>query len=173
MAGLMLAGILSDTLLFKSPTTTIDDKFAVFNLADIAKIDYVGFAKKMFEAGSSLVGKTTEEIIFGDFKNFNIDNKKIGVSQLSTTNASDILNNIADYVDTLEYIARTNEYDILAFFVTDIIEEGSYLLYSEASRDVLQQSFEVDDLKQGYYFDGIISRKKQIIPKIVDTLEKK
>lgn len=173
MASLMLAGILSDTLLFKSPTTTYDDKIAVISLAEIAHIDYVDFAKKMFEAGSSLIGKTTEEVIFGDFKNFNIDNKKIGVSQISTTNASDILNNIDDYVETIEYISKTNEYDILAFFVTDIIEEGSYLLYSDESKDILEQSFEVSDLKQGYYFPGIISRKKQIIPRIVDAIEKK
>ena len=173
MASLMLAGIISDTLLFKSPTTTYDDKIAVFNLAEIAHINYVEFAKKMFEAGSSLVGKTMEEIIFGDFKNFNVDNKKIGISQLSTTNATEIINNLDDYVNTIEKISKTNDYDILAFFVTDIIKEGSYILYSLNSKEILELSFEINNLSQGQYLPEIISRKKQIIPKIVDILEKK
>lgn len=173
IAGLMMSGILSDTLLFKSPTTTDDDREAVEYLSKKANINYIDFAKGMFEAGCSLAGKTIEEIIFGDFKNFTIENKKIGVSQLSTTNANEILNNINEYVETIENISKINEYYVLAFFVTDIIDEGSYILYSNNSEEILKESFNLDTLKEGQYFPGIISRKKQIIPNIMEVIEKK
>lgn len=173
IAGLMLSGIISDTLLFKSPTTTNIDIEAANYLSNIAKINMNDFAKKMFEAGCSLVGKTIEEIIFGDFKNFTIDNKKVGVSQLSTTNAHEVLNNINEYIQVIDNIAKTNDYYILAFFITDIIKEGSYIIYSNNSEEILKQSFNLESLKEGYYFPHIISRKKQIIPNIMDTIEKK
>ena len=156
IAGLMIAGIISDTLLFKSPTTTFDDMNAVENLAK--------FANKMFEAGSSVEGKSIEEIIFGDFKNFNIDNKKIGISQLLTTNAKEIINNLNEYTDSINNLAKINDYDVLALFVTDIINEGSYVIYSTNSTDILENSFNLNNLKEGIYLDNIVSRKKQIIP---------
>lgn len=173
IAGIMLAGILSDTLLFKSPTTTEDDKKAVKELAKKANVDYVEFATKMFEAGCSLSGRTVEEIIFGDFKNFKIDNKKVGISQLSTTNANEILKNMDTYLETIEEISKINEYDVLAFFVTDIFKDGSYILFSEKSKNILEQSFDIENIEEGHYFPGLISRKKQIIPKIMDAIEKK
>lgn len=173
IAGLMLSGIISDTLLFKSPTTTFDDINAVENLAKIAKLNYAEYATKMFEAGSSIAGKSVEEIIFGDFKNFNIENKKIGVSQISTTNAKEILNNIDEYEKTIDNIASINDYYVLALFVTDIINEGSYVIYSNNAKEILKESFNIDEIKQGYYLDNIVSRKKQIIPNIMDYIEKK
>src|SRR5574344_39121 len=173
IAGLMIAGIISDTLLFKSPTTTNDDIEAVNALAKIADIDYKKFAKGMFDAGSSLTGKTIEEIIFGDFKNFNIENKKVGISQLSTTNAKEVLNKLDDYVKVINNLAKINEYYILTFFITDIIDEGSYIIYSNSSKEILEQSFNISNLDEGMYLKDIISRKKQIIPSIIDVIEKK
>ena len=173
IAGLMLSGIISDTLLFKSPTTTFDDINAVENLSKIANINYAEYATHMFEAGSSIAGKSVEEVIFGDFKNFNIDNKKIGVSQVSTTNAKEILNNLDEYEKTIDNIAKINEYHVLALFVTDIINEGSYIIYSNNAKEILKESFNIEEIKQGYYLDNIVSRKKQIIPNIMEYLEKK
>lgn len=173
IAAIMTAGIISDTLLFKSPTTTEEDKTAIYELSKIADIDYEKFAEKMFEAGSSLEGKTPSEIIFGDFKNFNIENKKIGISQFLTTNAKEIINNMNEYVKTINELAKVNEYDVLGLFVTDIINEGSYIIYSDNSKDILEKSFNISPLKEGYYIEKIVSRKKQIIPNIMEYLEKK
>ncbi|MBR1376477.1 MAG: putative manganese-dependent inorganic diphosphatase [Bacilli bacterium] len=173
IAGIMLAGIISDTLLFKSPTTTFDDIKAVESLAEICDIDYKEFASKMFEAGSALAGKSIEEIIFGDFKNFNVDNKKVGISQVTTTNAKEVLNNIVEYEKTIDNLAKINDYYVLALFVTDIINEGSYIIYSNNSKEIIEQSFNISNLKQGYYVENVVSRKKQIIPNIVEYIEKK
>lgn len=172
IAGIMLAGIISDTLLFKSPTTTFDDINTVEKLADIAKIDYKDFATKMFEHGSSIEGKTVEEIIFGDFKNFNIENKKIGVSQFFTTNANSILNNIDEYTNAINNLAKSNEYHVLALFITDIIKEGSYVIFNDGAKELIKESFGLQELKQGDYIENILSRKKQIIPNIMEHMEK-
>ena len=136
-------------------------------------INYEEYATKMFEAGSSLKGKTVEEVIFGDFKNFNIDNKKIGISQVLTTNAKEVLENIDEYSKSITNLATINEYNVLALFVTDIIKEGSYIIYSTNSKEILEESFTIDNLTQGYYVEDIVSRKKQIIPNIMGYLEKK
>ena len=173
IAGIMLAGIISDTLMFKSPTTTFEDIKAVERLSEIANIDYKEFANKMFEEGNSIEGLTPEEVIFGDFKNFNIDNKKIGISQVFTTGADKIIEEIEEYTNTLNKLAKINEYHILALFITDIIREGSYIIYNDSAKDILMQCFNTSDLKQGYYLDNILSRKKQIIPNIVEYIEKK
>ena len=93
IAGIMLSGILSDTLIFKSPTATEYDKIAVKNLAQIANVNYETYGLEMLKAGSSLEGKTVEEILYTDFKNFNVNNKKIAVCQIFTVNPDPIINN--------------------------------------------------------------------------------
>ena len=173
IAGIMLSGIISDTLLFKSPTTTFDDINAVEKLANIAKIDYKEYATEMFKAGSSLEGKTIEEIIFGDFKKFNIENKKIGISQVTSTNPNEILNNLEEYVENINRLAKINEYDVLALFVTDIIKEGSYIIFSDNSKEILKESYNIKNISQGYYMENMVSRKKQMIPSIMEYIEKK
>lgn len=172
MAGLMLSGILSDTLMFVSPTTTELDKKVGVELTTIAQLDYKNFAMEMFKAGSLLKGKTEEEIFYTDFKNFTIDDKKVGVSQISTVNIDDIITNSEKYIELINRIAENNNYYILALFVTDIIKNGSYIFFNNNSKDFLNNCFG-DNLNQGTYLDNIISRKKQIIPTIMDELDKK
>ncbi len=127
----------------------------------------------MFKAGSSLEGKTIEEIIFGDFKKFNIENKKIGISQVTSTNPNEILNNLEEYVENINRLAKINEYDVLALFVTDIIKEGSYIIFSDNSKEILRESYNLKNISQGYYMENMVSRKKQMIPSIMEYIEKK
>lgn len=169
IAGLMLSGIISDTLLFASPTTTEIDKITVTELAKIAKIDYQKYAMEMFKAGSSLKDKTEDEIYYTDFKNFSIDNKKIGVSQVSTINVDDIIDNANKYITLMNNLSKNNEYYIATLFVTDILNNGSYIFYNENAYDILENCFG-SDLKQGKFLPGIISRKKQIIPVIMEKI---
>lgn len=173
IAGLMLSGIISDTLLFRSPTTTETDKESVYELAKIANIDYNKYGMEMLKAGASFKGKTKEEILYMDFKNFTIDNKKIGVGQVLTLNIEEIEKEKEEYVKLINNIAKNNDYYILALFATDIIKKGSYIYFNDSAKDLLDNSFNYTNLEQGSYLKNIISRKKQIIPYIMDTIEKK
>lgn len=173
IAGLMLSGIISDTLLFKSPTTTQIDIDTAHKLANIAELDIESYGLQMLKAGSSLKGKTKEEILYTDFKNFTIDDKKIGIGQITTFNIDEILKDKEAYISLINDIAKNNDYYIVALFATDIIKNGSYMLYNESATDILDNCFEIQNIYQGYYLDGCVSRKKQIIPKIMNTLEKK
>lgn len=171
IAGLMMSGVISDTLLFASPTTTETDKMVVEELSKIIGIDYREYAMEMFKAGSTLEGKTEEEIFYTDFKNFSIEGRKVGVSQISTVSADSILNNAEKYIKLINDLAKNSEYDIVALFVTDILKNGSYIFYNDNSCDILDECFG-HDLVQGKYLDGIVSRKKQVIPAIMERLEK-
>lgn len=172
MAGAMLSGILSDTLLLKSPTTTSLDKEAVMELEKIADVNYQIYGFDMFKAGSSLEGMTKENIIFQDFKKFNYDNQNIGVGQVFTTDVDYILNEKEQYIDILNNICNEQEYNIVTLFITDIINNGSYILYNDNAHDIIQESYKLDRLKQGHYLKNVVSRKKQMIPPILETLEK-
>jgi len=173
IAGLMLSGIISDTLLFRSPTTTEIDKIVVKELAKIANIDYEEYGMKMLKAGSSLKGKTKEDVLFTDFKNFTIDGKKIGIGQITTFDISVIENEKQEYIDEINKVAKNNDYYLVALFVTDIMKNGSYIYYNDDEKDIFEMSFDIDNIYQGYYIDNCVSRKKQIIPNIINTIEKK
>lgn len=173
MAGLMLSGLISDTLLFASPTTTEKDKEIGLELAKIADVDMNDYAMQMFKAGSILKGKNHEEILYTDFKTFTINNKKVGVSQISTVNTEEFEESSKTYVELIEKIAKNNDYYILLLLVTDILNNGSYVYYNESAEDILNNCLKVEHLKQGYYLNGIISRKKQVIPHIMEVIGKK
>ena len=172
IAGLMMSGIISDTLLFRSPTTTELDISTVKELSKICDVDYEKYGINMIKAGSSLKGKTKEEIIFSDFKHFTIDNKKVGIGQVTTMNAEEFLNNKEEYIDILNKSAMENDYYIVALFVTDILKNGSYILYNSSSENILDNIFNIENIYQGYFLKKCISRKKQIIPFIMNYLEK-
>lgn len=173
IAGAMISGIISDTLLLKSPTTTKFDVEAVLELEKIAGIDYKKYGMELFKAGSSLSGKTKEEIIYEDFKKFNVDDINIGIGQVFTTDIDYIMNEKEEYIKILDNLSVNNGYNLLALFITDIINNGSYILYNTSSEELLKNSFDIENLTQGYYFKDIVSRKKQIIPVILDNLEKR
>lgn len=173
IAGVMLSGIISDTLLFRSPTTTSKDKEAVFDLADIAGIDYEKYGMEMLKAGSSLKNKTKEEILYYDFKNFNVNNKKIGIGQILTMTPNDVLDELDEYVSLVNEVAEHNDNLIIALFVTDILNNGSYIIYNKSAQEILSICFDRDDLCEGMFLKDYISRKKQIIPNIIDVLEKR
>lgn len=172
IAGLMLSGILSDTLIFKSPTTTLLDREAVYDLEKIAKVDASKYGIEMLKSGSSLKGKTLEEIIYTDFKNFNVNNKKIAVCQIFTAEPETVKIDKQKYIDILNNIAKHNEYYIVCFLVTDIINNGSYFYFNDSAKNILDNCFGTEEFYQGYYMDGCVSRKKQVIPPIISFIEK-
>lgn len=171
IAGLMMSGIISDTLLLSSPTTTDVDVKALKELAKIAGVDYEKYGMEMFKAGSSMEGKSISEIIHGDFKNFTVDNQKVGIGQVSTMSTDEIMSKQDEFISCLNEIAKDEDYAVIALFVTDILKNGSYIFFNEKAIDIISNSFGVDYIKEGHFFDGLVSRKKQIVPRIMNYMD--
>lgn len=170
IAGILCAAIISDTLLFKSPTSTKKDEIAARKLSDIAGIDIFDFSKMMFKAGTSLTGKSAREIFYQDFKEFYFGKKKIGVSQVTTMDIDDIGSIKGELLDLMENIKLDKEYDLLVIMLTDIIKEGSELLYTKGGREVISKAFDVHPSGNAIYLSGVVSRKKQVIPPLVSAI---
>ena len=173
IAGIMLAGIISDTLMLKSPTTTQFDKQAVLRLSKIANVDFEKFGIEMFKAGSSIKGKSLEEILFTDFKVFKVGNIEAGIGQIFTTDYSSLKIDIEKFRELLNKTSINNDYLVVCLFITDIINNGSYIIFNDKAKHILEDSFNLDSLNQGAYMQDIVSRKKQILPPIIEVLQKK
>jgi manganese-dependent inorganic pyrophosphatase len=171
IAGLMMSGIISDTLLFKSPTTTERDKYAVNELLKIVDINLYKYAMEMFKAGTSLEGKSIEEIIYQDFKKFNLVYKNVGISQVFTLDIKEIMNRKNEFVKLIDNITYDRDYYLLIMAVTDIVNEGSYIFYTSSREKLIRMIFEEENIYQGIYVDKCVSRKKQIVPKVINALE--
>lgn len=167
IAGVMLSGILSDTLILTSPTTTDLDEEAVVYLASLAGVDYREYGLDMLKAGSSLKGKSKEEVLYTDYKTYPVGEERIGLGQISTTNPDEILNEKEEYIELLNNVAEGNDYYFVALFITDIISNGSYVLYSSRAEDVLRRVYKDETLSQGAFLENVVSRKKQILPNIM------
>lgn len=170
IAGLMLSGILSDTLKFTSPTTTEYDKYVANHLASIAEVNIDEYALNMLKAGTNIKGKTIDDIILGDFKTYEINEKKIAISQLLTFNPEEILNDKEKYIERINEIKDIREYDLLILCVIDMIKNGSYILYDSKSEQLLMEAFNVNELTQGYFLPQCLSRKKQLVPLIMPVI---
>ena len=172
MAGLMMSAILSDTLILKSPTTTDLDKQAVENLAKICNENVEEFGYKMLKAGSSVEGMEVEDIIYQDFKSYKVGASSLGISQIVTMDFERMKDHIDEFVDKLNNIAR-GTYDTVTLFITDVVKNGSYVLYNDASKSILEDSFDLTEIEEGTFLPKLVSRKKQILPKIMEVLERK
>ena len=170
IAGLMLSAIISDTLLLTSPTTTEDDKFVAIKLAKLAKVDIDKYGLEMLKAASSIEGKSIPELIKTDFKSYVVGNKVLGISQIMTMDFDTIKENINEYIRILNEMVEAS-YSVVVIFITDILKNGSYVIYNDKSIDIIKDSFGLDDIYQGMFLPKIVSRKKQIQPNIISVLE--
>ena len=172
MAGLMLSAIISDTLLFRSPTCTEVDRMSGKLLAMIAGLDMEELAREMFKAGSNLVDKSPEEIVHQDYKKFNVGKSVIGIGQISSMDSNEmenIKNNILPEIDKLR---ERDNVDMLFFMITNIMKESSEVLFSGPKAEVvLESGFSVTSKNhKSVLLSGVVSRKKQMVPTITDTL---
>ena len=140
-------------------------------LAKIAKVDPYEYSKEMFREAASIKGKTIEELIYNDFKAFNINNRKIGIGQMTVIDYQKVLKDKGKYIDALEKISREHDYNIIAFCITDIINSNTYLLYNKQAETVFSTVFNASDMHEGYELKGVVSRKLQIIPLLMDELK--
>lgn len=171
IAGLMISGIISDTLLLSSPTTTALDKTALEDLAKIADVDYQKYGMEMFKAGSSIEGKSISDIIHGDFKNFTVDNQRVGIGQVSTMSTEEIMSKQSEFVEELNDMSKNDGYTACALFVTDIFKNGSYVFFNESAKEIFSNSFGVENIEEGHFFEGLVSRKKQMVPKLMNYMD--
>lgn len=172
IAGIMLSGILSDTLCLTSPTTTEIDKFTVKALSQIANVDYEKYALDMFKAGTSLDGKTKEEVVNTDIKAYNADSGDVfAVSQVFTLDYEKILTDKGGYLSVIEDIKQKKGYAFVVLAVTDILKNSSYMFYTDGLEKKLAAGYGKDNFEQGTYIEGCVSRKKQIVPVLMDFLK--
>ncbi len=172
MAGLMCAAIISDTLMFRSPTCTPLDKEAAEALAKIAEIDMEAFAMNMFAAGSALADKTPEEIFYQDYKTFDVEDVTFGVGQISSMNKKELSRLAKEMDEYLKEKYTASKCDMIFFVMTNILEEGSNILcYGDDSVRLVSDAFELEMTGNSCYLEGVVSRKKQIVPRLVETLQ--
>ncbi|CDF58162.1 putative manganese-dependent inorganic diphosphatase [Thermobrachium celere] len=171
IAGILCAAILSDTLKFKSPTCTYIDKMTAEKLAEIAGIDIDKFADEMFKAGTSLSGKTPEEIFYQDFKEFTLGKYKIGVGQVNTMDTDALKDLKKDLLDFMNNLCKSKNYNLLMLLLTDIIKEGSEALFVGEDKELIAKAFNVTLGENSVYLPGVVSRKKQVIPPLSAAVE--
>lgn len=165
IASIMLCAILSDTVIFKSPTCTKIDTKAVKELAKIAEIeDYKALGMEMFTVKSDVQGATAKELILRDFKNFEINDKKIGVGQLEVVDLSLFDNMKDDLHKTMQEIKNEDNKDIVMLLLTDIMVEGSQMLVSCDDNSIIEKAFDILLENNEAWLNGVMSRKKQITP---------
>ena len=170
MAGLMLGAIISDTLLFKSPTCTPTDTKMAKELAKIAGVDIQEFGMSMFKAGTSLVGKTVEEIFNQDYKKFTFGDLSAGVAQVNTMDIEGFAPYKKDMLDYMDQVAKDNHMEFTMLLLTDVINATSEVLVAGPRKDYVETAFHVELVDQQASLPGVISRKKQVVPVITEVL---
>ena len=174
IAGLLLSAILSDTLMFRSPTCTEVDKKVGAQLAKIAGVDYEELALHMFEAGSDFASKTIDEIFYQDFKVFHAADKNFAVAQISAVSKAQldsIFDELCDYMNT---VLVDKNLDMVYVMLTNIIDQSTELLFSGKDSDsVVANAFGTETLsgRDTAILPGVVSRKKQLIPPIMEALQ--
>uniref|UniRef100_A9A880 inorganic diphosphatase n=1 Tax=Methanococcus maripaludis (strain C6 / ATCC BAA-1332) TaxID=444158 RepID=A9A880_METM6 len=164
IAGVLLSAILSDTLLFKSPTATPLDKELAEKLAEIAGIsDIKSYGMEMLTAKST-VGKMTPEEIFNiDYKEFNMNDKKVGIGQAEVIDISEVASKKEAIQNLINEKVEKEGYDMILFLVTDIMREGSEVLVA-GNKSAFETAFELKLEGKSVFIDGMMSRKKQVVP---------
>lgn len=162
MAGLMAAAILSDTVMFKSPTCTKRDIAMAERLARIARVSVEDLGKQLFSV-SGAETKTAEELFKTDYKQFHISEQNIGVSQITCADSSSLIARQDEFLDMMRKLKETNGFDIVMLMITDVLLEGSHIYYVGGDEDI-KQAFSVEPKDNHFFLEGVMSRKKQIIP---------
>ena len=172
IASLLCSAIISDTLLFRSPTCTWLDRAAGEELSKIAELDMEELAQNMFQAGSNLKGKTAEEICFQDFKDFTVSDVKFGVGQVNSMNAEELQEIKESVRPYLEQVANAERLDMVFFMLTNIVDEVTELLcYGKGAKEQVLEAFDLPADTEDILLEGVVSRKKQLIPAFVISLQ--
>ena len=172
IAGLLLSAILSDTVLFKSPTCTPYDKKTAERLAEIAGVDIQEYGMAMLKAGSGIGDMTPMEIAKNDLKEFTIGDYRIIVSQISVMDTKEVMDLEPQLIEAMSTICEKEGFDMSLAMVTDILEEATYLLYAGSPKTLIGEAFKKDASGTHVYLPGVMSRKKQIIPPLSEAVKR-
>ena len=171
-AALLCSAIISDTLIFKSPTCTSDDVAACMQLAKKAELDIETYGREMFRAGSNLSGKSAKEIFYQDYKKFSVNNVAIGVGQINSMSAEELEKVKPRLAEFIQGVVQDNSAGIVYFLLTDIVSESSEVLCAGNNANaVIYQAFGVEVKDACVKLQGVVSRKKQFFPAIVEALQ--
>jgi len=164
VAGVLLCAILSDTVMFKSPTSTPQDKAAVEALAKIAGVsDVMALGMEMFKVKSAVDGTSATDLVFRDYKDFDMSGKKVGIGQLEVVDLSMLDAHKAGLQAEIEKVKAEGRHSVF-LLLTDIMKEGTEMLIASDDPSVVQKAFGVASKGEPVWLDGVMSRKKQVVP---------
>lgn len=173
IAGLLCGAIISDTLLFRSPTCTLLDERTAKKLAKISDIDLEQMAQEMFNAGSNLKGKSAEDICFQDFKQFTVNDTIFGVGQITSMSKEELAAIRDMMTEHLPKVLEAHNLNMIYFMLTDILAESTELLcVGTGARGIALSAFDLPDNAKSLILKGVVSRKKQLIPVLVETMQR-
>jgi manganese-dependent inorganic pyrophosphatase len=142
-------------------------------LARIAGVDIVEYGTKMFKAASSVSGLTVDEIINTDIKTFKYGDSNMAIGQVITMDFDELLERKDEIVCKLNDMCEFGKYSVSLLFVTDIIKNGSYLFFNDNSEEILEEAYGIEHAQQGLYLEGVVSRKKQMLPPLLEIEERR
>jgi manganese-dependent inorganic pyrophosphatase len=172
IAGLMLSAIISDSLLFKSPTCTEEDVEAARELAILAEVDADSYGLAMLKAGADLSQKTISELISLDAKEFQMGNNKVEIAQVNAVDTNDVMSRKVELEEALTNVINEKNLDLFLFVVTDILNSDSIGLALGSKTEAVEQAYNVKLEDNVAVLAGVVSRKKQIVPVLTDILTK-
>lgn len=171
IAGLMVSAIISDTLLFKSPTSTHQDHDAAMELAKIAGIDLETYGMALLKAGTNLADKTATELLNADAKNFEMGGKTLHIGQINTVDLNDVLSRKDALIATMKAEAAEHGYDVYLAVVTDILNSTSVGFVVGNYQDRVEAAFGESIHDYQIALPGVVSRKKQVVPPLTEAFE--
>lgn len=173
IAGLLCSAIISDTLLYRSPTCTPVDRAAAEELAKIAGIDTKEYAREMFAAGSNLSAKTDAQVFYQDYKEFTVGDKTMGIGQINSMNVEELAQLRNRLLPFLEEVRERQKVDMVFFMLTSILDESTELIYTGSGcRQMVESAFPGAPVSEDCAFlYHVVSRKKQLVPALVMTLQ--
>lgn len=172
IAGLMLSAIVSDTLLFKSPTSTHEDEAAARELADIAEVELEVYGLDMLKAGTNMGDKTAEELIDMDAKSFPMGDKNVRIAQINVVDVEDVFSKQTQLEEAIQQTNLANHYDLFILVVTNILDSDSVILAIGNPIAAVEEAFNVKLDSNKAVLKGVVSRKKQVVPQLTEALTK-
>lgn len=169
IAGLMLSAIISDSLLFKSPTCTEQDIIAARELAEIAGVDANVYGLEMLKAGADLSKKSVPELIALDAKEFTMGTLKVEIAQVNTVDTAEVLLRQEELETAINEVILAKGLDLFVFIVTDILTNNSVGLVLGKEANLVERAYGLEATNNLVYLEGVVSRKKQVVPVLTDT----
>ena len=173
IAGLMLSAIISDSLLFKSPTCTSEDIAAAKELAEIAEVDLEVYGLDMLKAGTNLATKSAEELLNADAKSFPFGESTFRIGQVNTVDVEEVLARQTELEQAMNQQMTENGYDIFLLIVTNILESNSVLLVVGEPKTKVEEAFDTQLVNNVMILPGVVSRKKQVVPPLTEAFKYK